>query len=150
MLKKQSAGSPSAMKLLPAGASITCASAASLPMSASGIALQTLTDRASQEAQGSTSAWGSSTSRCAKLLAILPVKFAFAGRCIDLGQRFATARGRRVARMGGFVIDALGRDHIRAVYPLIRQAVPSLELAAWLRFARQLTGGRRSGQCGIV
>ena len=52
--------------------------------------------------------------------------------------------------MAQFIIEALGRDQIRAVYPLIREAVPPLDLAAWLRFARQLTGGRRSGQCGIV
>ena len=52
--------------------------------------------------------------------------------------------------MAQFIIDALGRDQIRAVYPLIREAVPTLDLAAWLRFARQLMGGRRSGQCGIV
>jgi hypothetical protein len=51
--------------------------------------------------------------------------------------------------MADFVIGVLGRDQIRAVYPLIREAVPSLDLAAWLRFARQLTGAR-AGQCGIV
>ena len=52
--------------------------------------------------------------------------------------------------MAQFIIDALGRDQIRAVYPLIREAVPTLDLARWLRFARQLTGPRRSGQRGIV
>lgn len=52
--------------------------------------------------------------------------------------------------MAGFVIGVLGRDQVRAVYPLIRQAVPTLELSAWLRFARQLTGVRRADQCGIV
>jgi hypothetical protein len=52
--------------------------------------------------------------------------------------------------MTGFTIEVLSRDHIRAVYPLVREAVPSLDLASWLRFARQLTGTRRPGQCGIV
>ena len=52
--------------------------------------------------------------------------------------------------MAGLIIGVLGHDQIRAVYPLIREAVPTLDLAAWLRFARQLTGARRAEQCGIV
>jgi hypothetical protein len=52
--------------------------------------------------------------------------------------------------MPDFNIDVLSRDQIRSVYPLIREAVPTLDLPGWLRFARQLTGSRRSGQCGIV
>jgi hypothetical protein len=52
--------------------------------------------------------------------------------------------------MADFNIDVLSRDQIRSVYPLIREAVPTLDLATWLRFARQLTGTRRAGQCGIV
>jgi hypothetical protein len=51
--------------------------------------------------------------------------------------------------MADFIIGKLPRDQIRAVYPLVREAFPTLDLAAWLRFARQLTGARR-GQCGIV
>jgi hypothetical protein len=52
--------------------------------------------------------------------------------------------------MADFIIDVLSRDQIRSVYPLVREAFPTLDLAAWLRFARQLTGPRRGGQCGIV
>ena len=52
--------------------------------------------------------------------------------------------------MADFIIEVLSRDQIRSVYPLVREAVPTLDLAAWLRFARQLTGPRRAGQCGIV
>ena len=52
--------------------------------------------------------------------------------------------------MAEFRIDMLARDQIRAVYPLIREAVPTLDLPGWLRFARQLTGPRRTGQSGIV
>jgi hypothetical protein len=52
--------------------------------------------------------------------------------------------------MAGFIIEVLSREQIRAVYPLVREAVPSLDLASWLRFARQLAGPRRGGQCGIV
>jgi hypothetical protein len=52
--------------------------------------------------------------------------------------------------MAGFIIEVLSRDQIRAVYPLVREAFPTLDLSAWLRFARQLTGPRRGGQCGII
>jgi hypothetical protein len=52
--------------------------------------------------------------------------------------------------MADFIIEVLSRDQIRSVYPLVREAVPTLDLSTWLRFARQLTGSRRPGQCGIV
>jgi hypothetical protein len=52
--------------------------------------------------------------------------------------------------MVDFIIEVLSRDQIRSVYPLVREAVPTLDLSTWLRFARQLTGPRRLGQCGIV
>jgi hypothetical protein len=52
--------------------------------------------------------------------------------------------------MAGFIIDALSREQIRSVYPLIRQAVPTIDLPAWLRFARQLAAPRRDGQSSIV
>jgi hypothetical protein len=52
--------------------------------------------------------------------------------------------------MGDFIIEALSREQIAAVYPLIREAVPALSLTQWLRYARPLTGARRTGQSGIV
>ena len=52
--------------------------------------------------------------------------------------------------MADFVVEVLSRDQIRAVYPLVREAVPTLDLSNWLRFARQLTGSRRGASCGIV
>ena len=52
--------------------------------------------------------------------------------------------------MADFIIEVLSRDQIRSVYPLVREAVPTLDLSSWLRFARQLTGPRRIGQCGII
>ncbi len=52
--------------------------------------------------------------------------------------------------MAGFFIDVLSRDQSRSVYPLVREAVPQLDLSTWLQLARQLTGPRRVGQCGIV
>jgi hypothetical protein len=52
--------------------------------------------------------------------------------------------------MADFIIGGLSRDELRAVYPLIREAVPTLDLPTWLRFAKQLIGPRRNGQSGIV
>lgn len=49
-----------------------------------------------------------------------------------------------------FVTEVLSREQIRSVYPLIREAVPSIDLASWLRFAQQLTAPRRAGQCGVI
>jgi hypothetical protein len=47
-------------------------------------------------------------------------------------------------------LSIYSRDQIRSVFPLIREAVATIDLSIWLRFARQLTGPRRVGQCGIV
>ena len=52
--------------------------------------------------------------------------------------------------MPDFVIDLLSQDNIRSVFPLIRESVATIDLATWLRFARQLTAPRRATQCGIV
>jgi len=52
--------------------------------------------------------------------------------------------------MSDFNIDVLSRAQIHAVYPLIREAVPTLDLPSWLRFARHLTAPRRGGQEGII
>ena len=52
--------------------------------------------------------------------------------------------------MADFIIEALSREQVAAVYPLVREAVPALSLASWLRYARPLTGPRRAGQCGII
>jgi hypothetical protein len=52
--------------------------------------------------------------------------------------------------MAEFNIEVLSRDQLRSVYPLVREAVPTLDLTAWLRFARQLIGPRRNGHSGII
>ncbi len=52
--------------------------------------------------------------------------------------------------MAEFIIETLSREQLLSVYPLVREAVPTLDLTAWLRFARQLTMPRRRGQSGIV
>ena len=52
--------------------------------------------------------------------------------------------------MSPCIVRDLPRDQLLTVYPLIREATPSLEAAAWLRFARQLLSAKRAGQAGIV
>jgi hypothetical protein len=59
------------------------------------------------------------------------------------------------AEMTSFIVEPLPRDQVRAVYPLIREAIPGLNLAAWLRFAQGAMGGRaaaarRGNQSGII
>ena len=48
------------------------------------------------------------------------------------------------------MIETLPPDQIRSAYPLIREAMPSLDLADWLRFARQTAGARKAGRAGII
>jgi hypothetical protein len=52
--------------------------------------------------------------------------------------------------MTPFTVEPLARDQVRAVYPLIREAIPGLSLTAWLRFAQTATSPRRAGQAGII
>lgn len=52
--------------------------------------------------------------------------------------------------MTTFTVEPLARGQIRAVFPLIREAIPGLNLAAWLRFAQGVTGPRRGGHAGII
>jgi hypothetical protein len=51
--------------------------------------------------------------------------------------------------MSAFTTGPLRPDQIRSVFPLIREALPDLQLSEWLRFARQMTT-RRADQAGIV
>lgn len=53
-------------------------------------------------------------------------------------------------RMSNLTIELLAPDQFRSAYPLIREAMPSLALAGWLRFARQTAAARRAGRTGIV
>jgi hypothetical protein len=52
--------------------------------------------------------------------------------------------------MSTFAVENLRPDQIRAVYPLIREAMRATGLQTWIRFARQLMTPRRGGQAGIV
>jgi hypothetical protein len=52
--------------------------------------------------------------------------------------------------MPDIAVEMLAPDQIRSVFPLIRQVVPTLDLAAWLRFARPLVNPRRAELGGNV
>jgi hypothetical protein len=52
--------------------------------------------------------------------------------------------------MTSFTVEPLARAQIRTVYPLIREVLPELTLAAWVRFATGLTGVRRNTRAGII
>ncbi|HUN40033.1 MAG TPA: hypothetical protein VMU81_07070 [Acetobacteraceae bacterium] len=51
--------------------------------------------------------------------------------------------------MSAFTVRALAPDQILSVYPLIREAMPEIALAAWTDYARRVTG-RRSHHAGIM
>jgi hypothetical protein len=51
--------------------------------------------------------------------------------------------------MAAFTLRALAPEQILSVYPLIREAMPAVDLTAWMNFARHLTG-RRSSHNGIM
>ncbi len=65
----------------------------------------------------------------------------------DLAQSAVTAE--RTTPMSAFTVRALAPDEIRSVYPLIREAMPAIDLATWTVFARRLTG-RRVSHAGIM
>jgi hypothetical protein len=52
--------------------------------------------------------------------------------------------------MTSICVEPLARDQIRAVYPLIREAISGLSLSGWLRFAQTATSVRRGGPAGII
>ena len=52
--------------------------------------------------------------------------------------------------MSGFTCHILPPDQARLVYPLVREAVPTLGLKAWLSFAKQVSNPRRWTHEGIM
>jgi hypothetical protein len=49
-----------------------------------------------------------------------------------------------------FTVQPLAAEQLRVVYPLIREVLPELSLADWLRFGRHLTEHRRDDRSGIL
>ena len=52
--------------------------------------------------------------------------------------------------MADITVQMLAPTQVRSVFPLIRQVIPALDLAGWLRFARPLVNPRRPELGGIV
>lgn len=51
--------------------------------------------------------------------------------------------------MSGFTCKNLSPDQVHTVYPLVREAVPTLDLKSWTRISRRITNPRRAEQGGI-
>lgn len=52
--------------------------------------------------------------------------------------------------MSGFACHSLRPDQAPAVYPLVREAIPGIDLRAWLQFARRTADPRKAGREGIM
>jgi hypothetical protein len=52
--------------------------------------------------------------------------------------------------MEEFTARTVAPEQVRTLFPLMREAVPALDLKTWLAFARRLTAGRQGGRAGIV
>ena len=48
----------------------------------------------------------------------------------------------------GLYCEDLPPGQAGTVFPLLREAIPGLQLQSWLRFARRVTSPRRAGQSG--
>ena len=62
--------------------------------------------------------------------------------CVNAGRRrrrahSAASPAARIARMPPFTAHVIPPDQVRTVYPLVREAVPGLDLKSWVRFAAQ-------------
>ncbi len=51
--------------------------------------------------------------------------------------------------MSVFTYKNLSPDQVHTVYPLLREAIPTLDLKTWTRLSRRLANPRRTGQAGI-
>lgn len=51
--------------------------------------------------------------------------------------------------MPGFTCQNLTAEQVHTVYPLVREAVPALDLKTWTRFAKRVANSRRTDQSGI-
>jgi hypothetical protein len=52
--------------------------------------------------------------------------------------------------MSGFACHPLRPDQAPSVYPLVREAIPGIDLKAWLQFARRIADPRKAGREGIM
>jgi hypothetical protein len=52
--------------------------------------------------------------------------------------------------MTSFTCDNLTPEEAATAYPLVREAVPGLNLQAWLRYARRIANPRHTARTGII
>lgn len=52
--------------------------------------------------------------------------------------------------MQSFIVEPLAKHQIAAAFPLIREALPKLDITSWTRLARRVTDPRRARQHGIL
>jgi hypothetical protein len=52
--------------------------------------------------------------------------------------------------MTGFTAGMVSADQVRTVFPLVREAVPGLDLKTWLAFSKRILRPRREPDSGIV
>jgi hypothetical protein len=52
--------------------------------------------------------------------------------------------------MSAFTFQNLLPEQAATVFPLVREAVPGLDLRTWLRFAKKVTDPRRASRTGII
>jgi hypothetical protein len=51
--------------------------------------------------------------------------------------------------MSGFTCQNLEPDQVHTVYPLVREAINTVDLKTWNRIARKIANPKRAGHCGI-
>jgi hypothetical protein len=49
-----------------------------------------------------------------------------------------------------FIVEPLAKHQIAEAYPLIREALPKLDLKSWTRLATRLADPKRAKRCGIL
>ena len=54
-----------------------------------------------------------------------------------------------MASMSGFTSRNLSPDQVHTVYPLVREAIPTLDLKTWTRAAKRIANAKRMDQVGI-
>lgn len=54
-----------------------------------------------------------------------------------------------MASMSGFTSKNLSPDQVHTVYPLVREAIPTLDLRTWTRAAKRIANPKRMDQAGI-
>ncbi len=52
--------------------------------------------------------------------------------------------------MHQFIVQPLDLIHVRSAFPLVRQALPGMDIAMWCRYARRIGDPKRAHRSGIM